>query len=200
MANIALDRNMPSVAAGYRGVERTALQARGDEAQTGTVGTSAMTAITAYIPTEILTIYIAGVGIFSIESGKVAAWVFFIACVIATPAINFAVFEAKRRAAKLPRPTSAQGWPIWESTAATIAFVFYAAAIKQGSFSDAEWYSVEMAGFLVIIVTAALGLGSSFFGPGPTSDIAMGQPSTTPATPLSSGTPPPPPEEGGAHG
>jgi hypothetical protein len=119
--------------------------------------------ITTYIPTEILTLYVAGLALF-ITQGQTepvnyrAAWNTFWAFLMATPVVVWLVFAAKVRASREPLPLSVGKWPKWEMTAATIAFVAWAAALPQTPFSQLAWYSADVAGFLVLVVTAALGL------------------------------------------
>jgi hypothetical protein len=132
--------------------------------------TTAMQAITTYIPTDVLTLYVAGSAIFLGATGAESsdydkAWAIFIGGLIATPLVNALVFMAKLRSAGLAIPRQARRWPIWESIAAMIAFVFWAAALPATPFSEFGWYDAAFAGFLLGVVSLFLGLISSIILP-----------------------------------
>jgi hypothetical protein len=132
-----------------------------------------MQAVTTYIPTDVLTLYVAGIAIFlSTEDGALQeydkAWAIFVGALIATPLVNILVFIAKLRSAGVAIPRAWWQWPVWESVAATIAFVFWAAALPATPFSDFSWYDAAFAGFLLGVVSLFLGLISSIIMPTPT--------------------------------
>ncbi|MGD9713938.1 MAG: hypothetical protein AB7V46_18055 [Thermomicrobiales bacterium] len=164
MANAAIER------AAAREHTPGARSARSQAADSDNAFTAAMNAITTYIPTDVLTLYVAGSAIFLTTDSAGAsdfdkAWWIFAGGVIATPVVNALVFLAKLRSAGVAIPREVRDWPIWESVAATIAFVFWAAALPATPFSEFSWYDAAFAGFLLGVVSLFLGLISSIILP-----------------------------------
>ena len=134
MANVAIQRSAnknrePGARAG----------GAGSGAESDNAFTAAMKAVTTYIPTDVLTLYVAGSAIFLTADANQStdydkAWLIFVGGVIATPLVNVLVFLAKVRSAGIAIPRQARSWPIWESIAATVAFVFWAAALPATPF------------------------------------------------------------------
>lgn len=163
--------------------------ARGGPAgvETDNAFTAAMKAVTTYIPTDVLTLYVAGSAVFlnatSTESNDYdKAWAIFLGGLIATPLVNALVFMAKLRSAGIAIPRQPRQWPIWESMAAMIAFIFWAAALPATPFSEFGWYDAAFAGFLLGVVSLFLGLISSII-----------LPTATRPAPLATDQPPPGP-------
>ncbi len=149
--------------------------------------TAAMKAVTTYIPTDVLTLYVAGSAIFlTADAAQTVnydkAWWIFAGGVIATPLVNSLVFMAKLRSVGIAIPRQIRYWPVWESIAATIAFVFWAAALPATPFSEFSWYDAAFAGFLLGVVSLFLGLISSII-----------LPTATKPVPVDSAQPPPGP-------
>lgn len=167
-------------------IERSELGRRREGARGGTVSssesdnafTAAMKAVTTYIPTDVLTLYVAGSAIFlTTDAGQAPdfdkAWLIFAGGVIATPVVNALVFMAKVRSAGVAIPRQLKAWPIWESVAATIAFVFWAAALPATPFSEFSWYDAAFAGFLLGVVSLFLGLISAIILPTATKSVPV---------------------------
>ncbi len=186
MANVAILRAAKERPAGARG------PARAPDVDSDNAFTSAMKAVTTYIPTDVLTLYVAGSAIFlstDLSQNQAPdydkAWLIFAGGVIATPVVNALVFMAKLRSAGIDIPRKVRNWPIWESVAATIAFVFWAAALPATPFADFSWYDAAFAGFLLGVVSLFLGLISSII-----------LPTATKPAPLTTDQPPPGPVPG----
>lgn len=134
---------------------------KGDKPQTQTQGSSALSAIAAYIPTEILTVYvavIAAIGVGASANTGNAAWISFGFFFVLTPIVVWLVYAGKVRRAGKPIPARIGQWPKWEMFAATIAYTAWAFALPETPFTDFDWYNAAIAGLAVLGVTTALGL------------------------------------------
>ena len=126
--------------------------------------TTALSAIAAYIPTEVLTLYVAvlaatrGGGDESTQGPTTGDWVAVWAFLVGTPVVVWLLYAAKVRTANKPLPLSPSRWPRWEMFAATVAFVAWAVALPQTPFADFSWYSAALAGVIVLVVSGLLGL------------------------------------------
>jgi hypothetical protein len=117
-----------------------------------------------YIPTEIVTLYVAVSA--ALQKGKGiswADWITFDAFLVATPLVVWLVFGGKLKGAGKPLPLTWATWPVWEMTAATIAYVAWAFALPNSPFSQFGWYSGALSGVAVLLVSTALGLVAPFF-------------------------------------
>ena|SRR5436190_141677 len=122
--------------------------------------TTAMKLIATYIPTEILTLYVAVLGALQGPQGVSTrslriAFVFFL---VLTPIIVWLTFAAKVRAAKMRLPLRPNTWPFWEIFAATIAYGAWAFALPDSPLKDFSWYSPALAGVIVLAISTILGL------------------------------------------
>lgn len=125
---------------------------------------TALNVLFGYIPTEIITLYVTVVG--AIQTGPIPTqgeWNAFICFVLATPLVVWLVYGAKLQSANKPLPLSYSAWPIWEMTAATLAFVAWSFALPRSPFSAYAWYSAALSGVVVLIVSTCLGLVAPFF-------------------------------------
>jgi hypothetical protein len=180
MTNVALARQVyaPRVPA-QPGTGAIAAVAGGVGMPTNQV-TSTLSAITTYVPTEILTLYVAArsaltqtdkdatgaIQNISAAGLNPSEWVTFAAAGALTPVVVWLVYAAKLRAASKPLPLRPQTWPVWEMFAATIAFVVWAFAMPNSPFSYyKDWYSPAIAGLAVLVISTILGLVAPIFGP-----------------------------------
>lgn len=136
---------------------------------------AALKLITTYIPTEILTLYVAAVAIVlpGVAPGNPtapapnyrAAWVTFFVFLVLTPIVNWLVYAAKLKAAGQGLPLHPADWPKWEMFVAAVAYVAWAAALPTTPFITltAYGYSTHLAGYLVLVVTTFLGLLTAVF-------------------------------------
>jgi hypothetical protein len=117
-----------------------------------------------YIPTEVITLYVTVIS--TIETGDkatLAEWIAFVAFVVSTPMVVWLVYAAKLKAAGKQLPLSFGALPVWEMLAATIAFVAWSFALPRSPFGAFDWYSPELSGVIVLIVSTFLGLLAPFF-------------------------------------
>ena len=125
---------------------------------------TALNVLFGYIPTEIITLYVAVLAAVGLE-GKVTQteWTSFWVFILATPVVVWLVYGAKIKNADLPLPLSFGEWPVWEMFAATVAFSAWAFALPQSPFAEFSWYSAALSGVVVLITSALLGLLAPFF-------------------------------------
>lgn len=142
---------------------------KGDREETQTTATVTLSSIAAYIPTEVLTVYVAVVAALSATTTNNATngaqWGAFLAFLIATPVVVWAIYAGKVRKAKKTLPIKLGQWPKWEMAAATLAYVAWAFAFPETPFADAPWYNAAVAGVFVLITSTALGLLAPLVGP-----------------------------------
>ena len=168
MANAALARreDYPPQGRTPRSASEVA-EAASSAVGTGTVSTT-LTTITVYIPTEVLTLYVALVsaqqqGKDTAASARGAEWLAFWLFFIFTPLTVWLVFAGKLRVDDKPLPLHPLAWPAWEMCAATLAFVAWAFALPGTPFAGFSWYSSAVAGIIVLIASTCLGLLAPLF-------------------------------------
>ena len=137
----------------------------GEVPETQSGMSSALSTITAYVPTEILITYVAVVAaIAGTAVGASAApspqglWVTFVAFLIATPVVVWLVYAGKLRTAGKPLPRDIRDWPRWEMVAATVGYLAWAFALPSTPFTSFAWYNAGVAGVAVLITATMLGL------------------------------------------
>jgi hypothetical protein len=125
---------------------------------------TAFNVLFGYIPTEILTLYIAVLAAIQ-HSNKVtsAQWTSFWCFLVATPIVVWLVYGAKVKALQKPLPLKFGSWPIWEMFAATTAYSAWALALPNTPFAQYEWYSSALSGVVVLVASTVLGLLAPFF-------------------------------------
>ncbi len=129
-----------------------------------------------YIPTEVLTLYVAVLAAIKPTNGATntqnavanmpttGQWNAFWAFLIATPIVVWLVYGAKVKASQKSLPIAYSAWPVWEMFAATLAYCVWAFALPGSPFAQyTSWYSAALSSVLVLIVSAALGLLAPFF-------------------------------------
>jgi hypothetical protein len=117
-----------------------------------------------YIPTEVLTLYVAVLAVVQQESkvtpvGWLAFWIF----LFLTPIIVWLVYGAKLKALQKPLPLKFGAWPVWEMFAATVAYTAWAFALPHSPFTEYGWYSSALSGVAVLVVSTLLGLLAPIF-------------------------------------
>jgi hypothetical protein len=126
---------------------------------------TALQTLTTYIPTEVLTLYvsaIAALGPLTIKIGasnlQVGRWLPFWCFLAATPLVVWVAFASKIKVAGRSIPLHPSKWPLWEMTAATIAYAAWTFALPANPFAQESWYSSGLASFLILVVSAGLGI------------------------------------------
>lgn len=136
-----------------------------NEASTSTASVNtALHVLFGYIPTEILTLYVAVVAAVNpkgsaTSSAIPAAWPVFWAFLVSTPVVVWVVYAAKVRSGGKPLSFHLPGW---EMVAATIAFAAWAFALPKSPFSDFGWQSAA-APIVVLVTSTVLGLLAPLF-------------------------------------
>lgn len=124
---------------------------------------TALQTLTTYIPTEVLTLYVAAVAalgpLTDAQGRPIGRWLPFWCFLIGTPTLVWIAFATKVKSAGKPIPAHPRLWPMWEMAAAAIAFVAWAFALPDTPFLQFKdrWYSAGLAGFLVLVVSWGLG-------------------------------------------
>jgi hypothetical protein len=128
--------------------------------------TTALKVIVTYIPTEVLTVYVAILGVLQIpnRTSYRPLWVTFYCFLAVTPLVVWLVYTAKVIAAGKNLPLLPNEWPLWEMFAATVAYAAWAFALPESPFKYTyDWYSAGVAGVVVLIISTLLGLLAPIF-------------------------------------
>jgi len=125
---------------------------------------TAFNVLFGYIPTEVLTLYVAVLAVVQ-QEGKVTRtdWVAFWIFLFATPVIVWLVYAAKLKTVQKTLPLNFSAWPVWEMFVATAAYTAWAFALPQSPFTEYGWYSSALSGLAVLVVSTLLGLLAPFF-------------------------------------
>jgi len=126
---------------------------------------TALNVLFGYIPTEVLTLYVAILAAIQTR-GQVTSgdWVTFCAFLGFTPVVVWLLYGAKLKAAQKPLPLNPRTWPLWEMFAATVAYSAWAFALPNSPFSQFQnWYSSGLAGMAVLVASTILGLLAPLF-------------------------------------
>jgi hypothetical protein len=125
------------------------------------VNTALRTMVT-YVPTEVITLYLAVVAALHPSTGGVGStsplvfWLF----LVGTPLVVWVVYAAKVKNAGRLLPGSPNTWPIWEMSAGTMAFAAWGLALPQQPFPG---YPVALGGVVVLVTSTVLGLLAPLF-------------------------------------
>ncbi len=125
---------------------------------------TAMHVLFGYIPTEVLTLYVAVLAAIN-QPDRVtnAEWYTFWVFLAATPVVVWLVYGAKIKAAQKRLPLAPGTWPVWEMFAATLAYCAWALALPNTPFNGYSWYSSALSGVVVLVTSTLLGLLAPFF-------------------------------------
>ncbi len=139
---------------------------------------TALHVLFGYIPTEVLTLYVAvlaavqpSIKLISAQATAAQAvrpttageWIAFWSFLAATPLVVWLTYGAKIKAAGRPLPLEFAAWPLWEMFAAAIAYCAWAFALPNAPFSTYAWYSAALSGVAVLVASTVLGLLAPFF-------------------------------------
>jgi hypothetical protein len=141
-------------------IEEIAGAAKGKSAPENAVNT-ALHMVTTYVPTEVLTLYVAVMAALRDPHSKslFAQWLTFWIFLIGTPVVVWLVYAAKVKNSQRPVPAAPSKWPLWEMVAATVAYVAWAFALPDTPFMEFQnWYSAALGGVIVLIVSTLLAL------------------------------------------
>jgi hypothetical protein len=148
----------------------------GDESTDSTTSANgvntAMQVLFGYIPTEVLTLYVAIVAAIhpstagtGSDAAKITSgdWINFVSFLVATPIIFWVVYAAKLKSAQKPIPLGISTWPVWEMIAATVAYAAWAFALPRTPFLDFSWYTPALGSVAVLVASTVLGLLAPLF-------------------------------------
>jgi len=125
---------------------------------------TALKVIVTYIPTEILTLYVAILAVMrtpdQIDSPLRLVFYSFL---IVTPLVVWLVYAAKCKGGGKKLPLAPRSWPFWEMFAAAAAYTAWALAMSDNPFVLSSWYSSGLAAILLLIVSTFLGLLAPLF-------------------------------------
>jgi hypothetical protein len=117
-----------------------------------------------YIPTEVLTLYVAVRAAIQ-EAGIVTSsdWLAFWIFLFATPVIQWLLVGTKLKTLQKRLPLKFSAWPVWEMFAATAAFMAWAFALPDSPFTQYDWYSSALSSLAVLVASTLLGLLAPLF-------------------------------------
>jgi len=169
MASHAMARRFPaSQEAQVVRVRSMAVDDKGEKTPQDKV-TQALEVVMAYIPTEVLTLYVATIAALQGDAAGStrAGWTAFTAFLVATPIVVWLVYAAKFKAREKKLPWKPGDWPKWEMLSAIIAYLAWAYALPNSPFGEMTWYSSSVAGIVVMATAAILGLLTPLVHPEP---------------------------------
>lgn len=160
MANLALNRrNDIATARPAPGpIAMSIEQNKAPPPNTQTMPGATLASISAYIPTEVITLYVAAIAALGAPNPADTRSALFVLAVffVLTPVIVWLVYAGKVIAAGKSVPTSFSVWPVWEMTAATVSFATWGAALPDSPIR--AWVPQAFAGVLIVVVSGLLGL------------------------------------------
>ena len=139
---------------------------------TGTTPTpagTALSAIVAYIPTEVVTTYVAilaSLGAVASQS-SLEKWATFWVFLGLTPVATWILYAVKLKSRNALKGLKFKQWPWWEIIAATIAFTVWAYALPGSAFSSLSWYKPGLGTAGLLFVSFLLGMLAPLFQPAP---------------------------------
>lgn len=173
MANIAFARraDVAPEGEGLSSLDEVA-GAKGPAPGTATSTTSALSAIAAYIPTEVVTVYIAvlaTVGVIQPSDGGAAFTPFAVygAFLVLTPIVVWGLYASRAVSAGKRLPRSLRSWPKWEMVAATMAFAAWGAAMPSSPLGVFPWFMPALAGVVALVLSLLIGVFSPLFSTRP---------------------------------
>ena len=159
MTNAALARRVDFAPAGVpeklneiagSALEAVPTNASDTSKKTASATDTALNVIFGYIPTEVLTLYVAVVAAVQkpspscpVYGGYSTFWVF----LVATPVVIWIVFASKLKNADKPLPTSFSTWPSWEMFAGAAAVAAWAGALPNRPFQCLGGYQPGLPSF-----------------------------------------------------
>ena len=164
MAEAAIDRrNRSESSSDAQLVPRKPMHRSANDADPGSEVTHALKKMEAYIPVEIVGVYIVVVSALGQESTDRARWIAFGFFLLFAPCAVWLVFATKVKSRGEPIPIPFVQWPLWEMITATLAFLVWAYALAGTPFETFPWYSSALAGVIALVASMILGLVSPLF-------------------------------------
>lgn len=120
---------------------------------------TALNLLFGYIPTEVVTLYIAVLAALEESKSPPEGMTVFYIFLAATPLVVWVVFASKIKALGERLPWRFSSLPLWEMSAAALAFTAWAAALPSSPFD----LSPAMSGLMVLISSTVIGLLAPLF-------------------------------------
>jgi hypothetical protein len=128
---------------------------------------AAARAIVAYIPAEIVTVYVAATALITVPGAKPAGgqwWLMWITLVL-TPLTVWATVALKTRNTTGVLPLAPATWPWLQIVLASVAFILWAFSLPNTPFENLNWYRPVIGGVALLIGTLVVGLIASLVEP-----------------------------------
>lgn len=136
-----------------RGIDLTTDEQSKDQDNQRT-GSNALAVLIKYIPTEIITLYIAAVA--ALETSQMRSEIFYWFFVTFTPICYWLVFIGKCRENRMKVLPKLSLWPWWGMFASTVAFGVWALALPSAPYVDRE--ATALAGLGALFISTLLSL------------------------------------------
>jgi hypothetical protein len=169
MANLAVNRRTDTAKSDRQVKIRSKDIENGKAPPTEYQGASgaALASISAYIPTEVIGLYISSLGALSASTksdataaqGQYTTWLFLIFLTL-TPVMVWLIYAGKLVEASKQAPIPFRMWPKWEMVAATVSFFVWGAALP---LSPVTFIPQAFAAVLIVVVAGLLGMIASVF-------------------------------------
>ncbi len=123
--------------------------------------------IVTYIPTEIVTVYVAATAAIHAAGSKpgTGQWVLLAVLLVLTPTTTWALFAAKIHGLGESMPAAPRNWPWLHMIIASIAFLLWSFTLPNTPFEELRWYTPGLAAVVLLVGTMVLGLAAPFFRP-----------------------------------
>jgi hypothetical protein len=179
MTNLAISRRADPERGKEKGPESLdEIAAAKDGSTVGkTSTTNALSAIVAYIPTEIVTVYVAVLTTLGVTVPPAAAangevvtatplpvYALFI---LLTPVVVWGLYASRVVAGGKRIPKRIRSWPKWEMLAATLAFAAWGAAMPSSPLEVIPGFQAALAGVVALVLSLLIGVFSPLFSSKP---------------------------------
>ena len=132
--------------------------------QSGSAGTidRALTLIVSYIPTEVVTTYVAVVAAVQDKTtpSRNGQWLALCIFLALCPLACWVLYAGKLQAQHLSLPLRPKAWPWWEIFTSTVAFLVWAYTLPSTPFSTFSWYKPALGTASLLLVSLVFGLVS----------------------------------------
>lgn len=130
---------------------------------------SGLSAIVAYIPTEVVTTYVAVLAALGSVTSQSSfeKWVTFWVFLGFTPVAQWVVFAVKLKGRNKLKNLKLKQWPWWAIFSASLAFVVWAYALPASPFSSLSWYKPGLGTAGLLFISFLLGMLAPLFQPSP---------------------------------
>jgi hypothetical protein len=136
--------------------------------------------IVTYIPTEIVTVYVAAVAAIHTAGSKpgTGQWVLLGVLLVLTPITTWAIFAAKIHGLGESMPVTPTSWPWLHMIIASVAFLLWSFTLPNTPFEQLRWYTPGLAAVVLLVGTMVLGLAAPFFRPSTSTRRPLQQPAS----------------------